>query len=55
MAGTSTTIENHIHKQPDPEQQPVGHTNIFFREGIEPATPCAVVDRSATAPTVSLK
>ena len=34
--GVFINIESHIHKQPDPEQLYVGHTNIFVRVGIEP-------------------
>ena len=46
-------IENHIHKQPDPEQLPAGHTFFsVWAVRIEPATHSTAVDHSATPPTM---
>ena len=34
--GAFTNIQNHIHKQPDSEKFPVGHTNICSVRGSNP-------------------
>ena len=36
IVGALTNIENHIHKQPDPEQLHVAHTNICSVRGSNP-------------------